>query len=188
MLTESCRFQYQHSRKITNWGYSFDSVTELKYAVSIMEDFAFLRSPISVYFHPGTKMPTESVRLYHRRYTPDFLIRNLHTNEASWIEIKPRAYQFHPKLGYRKEIAENYVRWKRLDWTYKVVFDDEIILSADQLDEFERAMQIRSKAGFNAWFSDYRQRFACTNPIANISNRMIEYIMFGKPPLSPVKL
>jgi hypothetical protein len=34
-------------------------------------------------------------------------------------------------------VAENYIRWKNYDWKYKVVFDDEIILTAKQLEQFE---------------------------------------------------
>lgn len=135
---------YYRSYKITNWGCSFDSLTELKYAVSIVEDFEFLRVRVTIYYHPGTKLPTEYIRDCHRHYTPDFLIRNKETGEALLVEIKPRAFENDAQLLLRKEVAENYIKWKGYDWKYIVVFDDEIILDAEQLEEFEQCCKLKT--------------------------------------------
>jgi hypothetical protein len=65
-------FTYGNAYKVTNWGCSFDSLTELKYAVSIIEEYEFLRARVTIYYHPGTKLPTDYIRDCHRHYTPDF--------------------------------------------------------------------------------------------------------------------
>ncbi|HUZ61432.1 MAG TPA: hypothetical protein VMU83_21835 [Hanamia sp.] len=44
------------------------------------------------------------------------------------MEVKPPGFENHPQLLLRKEVAENYIRWKNYDWKFKVIFDDEIIL------------------------------------------------------------
>ncbi len=170
------------SHKIVNWGCVFDSLTELKFAVSIMEEYEFLRSRVSIYYHPGTKMPTDYIRSCHHRYTPDFLIRHKETLEAFLIEIKPRAFENDPQLLLRKEVAENYIRWKKYDWKYKVVFDDEIILNEEQLEEFEQCCKLKSKSAYKIWFEEYNKKFDRSAPSffkGAPSNSRIEFVMFG---------
>ena len=62
-------FRYGRSHKIVHWGCAFDSLTELKYAISIMEEYEFLRARVTIYYHPGTKLPTDYIRECHRHYT-----------------------------------------------------------------------------------------------------------------------
>lgn len=178
-------FRYGKSHKIINWGCAFDSLTELKYAVSIMEEYEFLRARVSIYYHPGTKKPTEYIREFHRRYTPDFLIRHKETGTALLVEIKPRAFQNHPQLSLRKEVAENYIAWKNYDWKYKVVFDDEIILTEEQLEEFEQCCRLKSKSSWKLWFAEYNSKFDRSAPslISTVpTNSSIQFVMFGTRP------
>jgi hypothetical protein len=177
------KFRYQRSVKIVQWGYSFDSLTELKFATSILEEWSFMRGRVSIYYHPGTLQPTDYVRECHRRYTPDFLIRNKETGEAFLIEIKPRAFQSDPQLEYRKRIPENYIRWKGYDWKFKVVYDDEIILDAEQLENFKDCSRLKSKSSFKLWFQQYNSRFDQSAPTMfspQLSGKEIEFIMFGR--------
>lgn len=176
------KFQYNRSCKIINWGCSFDSLTELKFAISIMEDYEFLRNRIAIYYHPGTKQPTDYIRTCHRRYTPDFLIRHKETGEAFLIEIKPRAFQHDDQLSLRKQVAENYIRWKNYDWKYKVVFDDEILLTSEQLEEFELCCKLKSKSSRKLWFEEYNKRFDRSAPSLYArapSNEIAQFVMFG---------
>lgn len=118
-------FNYGKSYKIIFWGCQFDSMLELKYAISIMNDYEFLRSRVVVYYDPKTKMPSNYIREGIKRYTPDFLIRHKITGEAIWVEVKPRAFTNTAELSLRKEVADNYIKWKKIDWKYKVVYDDD---------------------------------------------------------------
>jgi hypothetical protein len=132
-------FIYQRSRKIINWGYAFDSLLELKFAISIQKEYEYLRSHIPIYYDPKTKLPTSYIRANIRRYTPDFLIRHKITKEAFLVEIKPRAFQDNEQLLIRREVAENYIRLKQYDRKFKVVFDDQIKLSPNEQTEFMNA-------------------------------------------------
>jgi len=174
------KFAYTQSSKLTGWRHHFDSLTEVKFVISIMEEYAYLRSPVSMYFHPGTHHLTHFPRLFHRRYTPDFLIRHLQTHEAFLVEIKPRAFEGHPKLSEHELIANNYIRSMKFDWTYKVVFDDEIILTADQLSEFEDCLRIRDEAGRLDWFEHYVKKMSALPAHLMVgSNAHIDFIMRG---------
>jgi len=175
-------FKYGKSHKIISWGCAFDSLLELKYAVSIMEEYEFIRGRLSIYYHPATRMPADYIREFHRRYTPDFLIRHKETGNAFLIEIKPRRFDNEQQLTLRKEVAENYIRWKNYDWKYKVVFDDEIILNAEQLEEFEQCCKLKNKSSRNLWFAEYNKKFdrSAPNLISKVpTNRNIRFVMFG---------
>lgn len=163
MATQN-KFLYRKSLKMINWGCCFDSLLEMKYAVSIMEDYQFLRARVSIYYDPVNKKPTNYIRECTRRYTPDFLVRHKETGKAFLVEIKPRAFANDPQLVLRKEVAENYIRWKNYDWTYKVIFDDEIILTAEQLEEFEQCCKLKSKSAWKIWFREYNSRFDRSAP------------------------
>lgn len=168
-------FPYRLARKVAGWGCHFDSITELKFTLSIMEDYHFLRSPVSIYYHPGTKITLDQVRRCHLRYTPDFLIRHKQNFEAYLIEIKPRAFENHPQLELRKAVAENYVLRKNLDWKFRVVFDDEIILSLQQQQSFENCLSLSTSKQMSEWFTEYKHRMGQTFP----DNIMTDLIIAG---------
>jgi len=165
-------FPYRTPRKISGWGYQFDSLTELKYAISIMNDYYFLRSPVSIYYHPGTRITLDHLRRCHLRYTPDFLIRHKETFEATLIEIKPRAFENHPQLFLRKMVAENYIQRKHLDWTFKVVFDDQIILNEEQCKAFSECTSLSTGKAMSTWYKAYSLRMSQTFP-DNLLNDLV---------------
>lgn len=176
-------FKYGKSHKIINWGCAFDSLTELKFAISISEEYEFLRARVSIYYHPGTLEPTDYIRECHRRYTPDFLIRHKKTGKAFLVEIKPRAFENEPQLALRKTVAEKYIRWKGYDWEYKVIFNDEIILTLKQFEEFSECCKLKSKSSLRFWFEEYNKKFDRSAPslISNVPNNSdIEFVMFGR--------
>ncbi len=179
------KFKYRKAHKITNWGCAFDSLLELKFAISIAEDYEFLRARVSIYFHPGTKQPTNYIRECIRRYTPDFLIRHRETGEAFLVEVKPRAFEQEPQLLLRKEVSENYIRWKNYDWQYRVIFDDEIILSEEQLEDFEHCCKQKTIRARDIMFEELNKKFdrSATPFFSTVpSNSSVEYVMFGNRP------
>lgn len=167
---------YRASQPIVNWGCHFDSLTELKFAVSIMEEYAYLRNQVSIYYHPGTLQPTSFIRRCHRRYTPDFLIRHKETGKAFLVEIKPRAFEHHPQLIMRKEVAQNYIRLKNYDWIYKVVFDDEIVLSEEQWQAFVDCRKLTPSSQCEERLKEYTNRLQISVP----TNKQIDFVMFGR--------
>src|SRR5690606_39057930 len=159
MKTKIPKFLYGPSCKLVNWGCSFDSLTELKFAISIMEDYAFLSQPVSIYYDLSSRQPVNRVRRCHRHYTPDFLIRHKDTGQAFLVEIKPRAMEGHSQLSLRRQVAKNFIRAKGFDWQFKIVFDDEIILTEDQLSDFEEYSRLKTKSDRAKWFKQYCQKW-----------------------------
>ena len=180
MNAKNNKFKYSNAVKTSGWGIHFDSLTEVKFALSILEDHAFLRSPVSMYFHPGTFNLVCFPRLCHRRYTPDFLIRNIETGQATLIEIKPRAFEGQAQLDHHEIIATNYIRSMKFDWSYKVVFDDQIILTETQLKYFDEFLSINSSSGRIAWFQEYARRISTyvSVPFDN-QNARTDFVMRG---------
>ena len=175
-------FEYKKSYKIIHWGSTFDSILELKYAISIQKDFEFLRSLIPIYYDPRTRKPTNYIRDNIRRYTPDFLVRHKVTSEAFWVEIKPRAYEGHEQLKMRKEVAENYIRWKGYDWKFKVVFDDEIQLTKDGWIQFNYSRKLIRETSRLLVFQDMNDRYDIAKPnffTKAPSTKIIQFVMFG---------
>lgn len=166
-------FPYRTSRKVTGWGYQFDSLTELKYAISIMDEYYFLRSPVVIYYHPGTKVTLDHIRRCHLRYTPDFLIRHKQTYQASLVEIKPRAFENNPQLTLRKAVAENYIARKNLDWQFKIIFDDQIILTTPQQQSFELCLSQPTDKAMRDWFTDYYHSHVQTYPDNMLTNLIV---------------
>lgn len=165
-----------------HWGCCFDSLTELKYAISIRDEFEFIRCRIHIYYEQRTLRPTDYLRNGVKHYTPDFLIRNRNSNEAWLVEVKPRAFEHEPQLALRKEVAENYIRWKKYDWKYKVVFDNEIILDEASLGTFEDCCRLKSKTAFKIWFEQEHRRYDRSAPLFftnQLTNKQIAFVMFG---------
>ena len=176
-------FRYRRSYKIIYWGCIFDSLLELKYALSIQNEYEYLRSHIPIYYDPVTRRPTNYIRSNIRRYTPDFLIRHKETKKAFWVEIKPRAYSDEKQLFLRKEIAERYIQWKGYDWHYKVVYDDEIILTTDQIVQFNECCRLIRKSANKIWLEKYNKQFDRSAPsfFSTIPiNSRVKFVMFGE--------
>lgn len=175
-------FRYKQSHKIIHWGCCFDSLLELKYAISIRDNFEFMRSRLHIYYDQKTLQPTNYLRAGIKHYTPDFLIRDKLTNEAWIVEIKPRVFEQELQLKLRQAVAENYIRWKKYDWNYKVVYDDEIILSEHELKIFEDCCRLKSKSSFKLWLEQENKRYDRSAPSffkQQLSNKQISFIMFG---------
>lgn len=175
-------FTYNRSYKIVYWGCAFDSILELKFALSIQNNYEFLRSPISIYYDPLTKIPTNYIRDNIRRYTPDFLIRDKISREAFLVEIKPRAFENERQLIVRKEVAENYIRWKNYDWSFKIIFDDEIILDNQTQMQFHKCCRLIKLSERKLWFKELNDRYDRSRPsLFNVpSNKTIRFVMFGE--------
>jgi len=175
-------FTYSYSRKLINWGMSFDSLLELKYVFSIRKEYEFLRSYIPIFYDPRTRLPTNYIRDNIRRYTPDFLIRHKVTKQAFLIETKPREYQHQEQLVLRKEVAENYIRLRKYDWTFKVVFDDEVILTEDEQVQFDQWRKLIPSTNFKKYLQRLNDRYDRTQSSvfkSPPSNRLVQFVMFG---------
>lgn len=176
-------FNYKKSCRVINWGYVFDSMLELKYAISVQKEYEYLRSHIPIYYDPKTKLPTFYIRGNIRRYTADFLIRHKVTNKAFLVEVKPRAFEGNEQLMVRKEVAENYIRLKKYDWEFKVVYSDEIKLSADEHALFINCFKLVPGSERKFLFKKLNDRFDQSKPslfFSSPSSRLVHFVMFGE--------
>ncbi len=107
-------------------GQWMDSLLELRYILSIENTHAWQRDGLQIYF--SVNKSTESIEAELRTYTPDFLIRNYQTGEAKLVEIKPQHFKNKRELVRRKKIAEKFIRYFGYDWTFEIVFADQIFL------------------------------------------------------------
>ena len=183
MRSTQPKFRYSQVIPVVNWGCSFDSLTELKFAISISEEYHFLRSPVSIYYHPGTLQLVTHIRRCHLRYTPDFLIRHKMTGKAFLVEIKPRAYQNEKKLLKTRQVAENLITAYQYDWKYQLVFDDEIILTSEQLQDFMDCTSIKSKKELTDWAIQYGNKISpgYSTALSKLpNNKQVEYLLFGR--------
>lgn len=175
-------FVYHPSRKVRGWGYSFDSLLELKFALSIKEDYEFLRSQIRIYYDPRTRMSTNYIRESIRRYTPDFLMRHKVTGEAYLVEIKPDGFKEDKQLANRKAVAENYIRYKNYDWKFKMVFGNEIFLDEGRSWEFHDFCKaaLASRKGLPLKSLHNYFDYSCTSIFNVPSNQKLRFVMFGE--------
>lgn len=181
-MSASHKFKYRPSFKIVSWACHFDSLTELKYAISIRDEYEFLRDRVIIRYNQGTLQPTDYLNKAFKSYTPDFLIRHKTTLEAFLVEIKPRAFEGNPQVAKRKELSEKYIKMKGYDWKYKVVFDDEIILTVEQLEDFEECAKLKSKSAYKTWFEQYNRKFDRSVPsmLKNApTSAQTRFVMYG---------
>ncbi len=130
-------FHYKKAFKIGYRGCCFHSLLELKFALSIEDEYSFLREHIQIWYEPKTLLPTNYLKETTKRYTPDFLMRNKINNKAYLVELKPRAFETCTTVRLYKQVAENYILHHQYDWQFKIIYDDEITLTQCQKQKFE---------------------------------------------------
>lgn len=126
--------KYKRSFRIPYRGCLFDSLLELKYAMSIEDDYRFLREPVIIGYDPKTLAVTNYFRESTRMYTPDFVARDKHDHGGWMIEIKPKSFLSIDVKNRFETVAHNFIRSLNLDWKFKFVCEDDISLSKEKLD------------------------------------------------------
>ena len=120
-------------------GHWMDSLLELRYVLSIEKTHAWQRDDLQIYF--SVNKNSESIKAELRKYTPDFLIRNYQTGEAKLIEIKPQHFKDNRLLIRKKQIDENFIQYFGYDWTFEIVFADQIYLSQEVEKKYHQLIQ-----------------------------------------------
>ncbi len=133
-------FTYLPGYHIDYKGMGFDSLLELRYAISIEDDFAFMREGIKIFYDPATAKSTNYLREGIHRYTPDFLIRNWQTGRAYLVEIKPLAYDDFNALALLQTVCSHYIKVNNYDWEYIIIFENEITLSLAKQERYDAVL------------------------------------------------
>ncbi len=135
-------FCYGKAKPISYHNCLFDSRAEFKYALSIEDGHRFLREYVTIWYDPRTFLPVQQYPVMYlpegsRKYSPDFLIRNVTTGKACLVEVKPSAYTDDGWLQKKAGMAEAYIRRQKLDWEFKIVYDNEIELTKEKQVVFQ---------------------------------------------------
>ena len=129
-------FKYVKSYLIPYRNCLYDSLLELKYALSIEKDYRYLREPFRMGDDPKTFTITQYSKEEIKIYKPDFLVRSK-TSGHSWLmEIKPTAFQYCPEVVVYQQIANNYLQYRRLDSQFQIVYEKDIRLQPAQQEKY----------------------------------------------------
>ena len=133
---QTTSFRYRRSSRVCYRSCVLDSLTELRFVLSIEQDFYFLREHVRIWYHSKTLEPTYYLNDQTKLYTPDFLIRGKENNTAYLVEIKPRAFQNAEQLTIHSRVAERFIDKNKYDWKFIILFNDEISLNKEQQKKF----------------------------------------------------
>lgn len=173
---------YNYCQALPIWydGCYFHSRQELKYALSIEQEYHYIREPVYIPYDPHTKrLPACRWSNVHF-YVPDFLIRHKQTRKAFLIEIKPNDFADDKSLILRKKLARQFIRRKNFDWQFKLLNEDGICLTEKQFLKYQQVCN-RQNIQLN-----YTRSYYTIVPVSHklgLSNRgYVSYVMTGSPP------
>ena len=144
-------FKYSKSFRIPYRGCYFDSLLELKYALSIEQQCRFLREPAMIGYDPKTLSATNYFKEDTKIYRPDFLIRLKTGGHSTLVEIKPDGFEHSRQLWVYHTVANNYIAQNKLPWTYKIIFEKDIEL--DGLQQQKYRLFARKRKTFESLFA-----------------------------------
>jgi uncharacterized protein YifE (UPF0438 family) len=134
VMNKSNKLKYKSSIKIQYKGCLYHSLLELKFVLLIEDKCSWIREPVAIHYDPETLEVTNYINENTKKYTPDFLVRKWHNNTGHLIEIKPKKFLDSELMHIRKVVTENYLKKKNVDWKYKILTEDDIILTQDKLE------------------------------------------------------
>ncbi len=124
----------KRSRSIIYHGQSLDSLLELKFILSIEQTHAWIRDGLQIYYNMDDHGLSSEESL--QKYTPDILVRNWKTGTATLVEIKPDHYNDKWANRKRHEVAEKYIEQFGYDWQFKIIYERNISLTAEQQQKY----------------------------------------------------
>ncbi|MFZ6014435.1 MAG: hypothetical protein ACOYXT_29115 [Bacteroidota bacterium] len=103
-------------------GCRFESLGELKYALSIEDEYAYIVHPKKI-FDSFYRDHGKIVEIYEhtKGYTPDFLIRSYRNNTASFVEVKYEDFNDVEQIELRNRIMGKYLTSLPTPLTFKWV-------------------------------------------------------------------
>jgi hypothetical protein len=160
-------FEYtKRSRSVIYNGQSFDSLLELKFILSVEDTHAWMRDGLQIYYNAGE--PDVCNECFLRKYTPDILIRNWSTGEASLVEIKPDHYDDYWANKKRKRVASSYITEFGYDWTFRIIYERDIKLTSKQQKKYETICRDSNREWFGSshpnqtiFSNDEYEHFVC---------------------------
>ncbi|HWB27511.1 MAG TPA: hypothetical protein VG738_18675 [Chitinophagaceae bacterium] len=140
-------------------GMGFDSLLELRYAISIEEEYAYARECVKIYYDPLSAKSTFYLKQGTKSYKPDFLIRHHNTRKAFLVEVKPRGFDDFDLLARYQSICKYFIATSEYDWEYKIVFEEEIMLTTAQQELYDAVLsnKILYRNHYECYSLDHRK-------------------------------
>ena len=102
-------------------GCLYDSILELKFVLLIEDRCSWIREPVAIHYNPLTLKATNYLAENTKKYIPDFLERKWKENTGHLIEIKPKILIETEEVETKKQVAEDYISNKDVDWNLKMM-------------------------------------------------------------------
>ncbi len=174
-------------------GCFFHSLLELKFVLLIEDKCCWIREPFAIFYNPETLEVTNYITEKTEKYIPDFLVRKWSDNSAHLIEIKPKSFLLSKKMTIRKTVVENYLRIRNVDWKYKIITEDDIILSNQKFKTYLKIIKdnknFKSKIRFinrDKKYNNIAQKYFQSIPYINSKEISVDdyrrYVKYGIPP------
>jgi hypothetical protein len=129
-------FEYDlRSVDLVYLGQQLDSLLELKFILMIENTHAWIRQGLDIYYNINNV--EAGIKGGLEKHTPDFLIREWTTGNATLVEIKPDRYDNITELHRRRKICRNFIKQFGYDWDYKIIRGHNITLNASQHKKLE---------------------------------------------------
>lgn len=131
------------------------SALQVKFLLSVADDYEFNCPAPPIYFDPVTYQPSFCIDRLYQVFGADFLIRHRTTGRAFLIDVLPDILEDDCRLLMRRQIAENYIAGKEYDWKYKFLFENEILLTPNESLLFDSYGQMCCDEDRRKWLMDY---------------------------------
>lgn len=126
-------------------GNPLDSLAELKYIISVEDSHVWLRTGLALYY----KAYECEKEISWSRYTPDFLVRNIKTNRATLVMVKPAGYNDMWRLHHCKKVCDDHIKYFHYDWEFQVIYESDIHLTIKQEQRFSDAFRENNLSSWN---------------------------------------
>ncbi|TRX59065.1 hypothetical protein FNH22_11090 [Fulvivirga sp. M361] len=167
-------------------GILFDSTLELKFALLIEDLCEYIYHPLTIWYDKNDLTKFDKQVCPHK-YEPDFLVRKLKSNTAHLIEIKPTRFLEDELILAKRTVAENYIKRKGYDWSFRVMTERDICLDENKKPKLKELMQSRKyfkrKQRHRRLNAKYTQTLIPKNHIPYVTNLDLDerdHILFVK--------
>jgi uncharacterized protein len=184
---------YSKTVQIEYKGCFYHSILELKFVLLIEDKCSWIREPVAIHYNPLTLKATNYISENTKKYIPDFLVRKWKENTGHLIEIKPKFLIETEKVKIKKQVAEDYINNKNVDWIYSIITEEDIILSKEKQKKLEELISnnknFKSKLDLikrDRRFNNKTQKYHRSIPFLNSNEITIEdyrrYVKYGVMP------
>jgi len=190
---------YKRAIIIEYKGVQFDSLLELKFVLLIENRCSWIKEPKTIFYDPVTLNPLTYLKENTKKYTPDFLVRKWTDNSAHLIELKPKMFLDSDQMKIRNQVVMNYITDNNLDWKYKVLSEQDIILNPRLKEKYQEIVETNKKTKRKSrlmkmdkkYNNTYLENYSC---IPNLISQDISkedyfhYVRYGKLPEDNINL